>query len=143
MPKKRDEGPGRGDARTEAREQAVMLLYEAEQRSLAPAELFDERLVASEDLARTLVSGVDSAQSEIDDVISRHARGWSIDRMPALDRAILRIGVFELRDRKDVPVAVVIDEAVRLAKRFSTEDSGRFVNGVLAAVARESRASEQ
>jgi N utilization substance protein B len=63
--------------------------------------------------------------------------------MPALDRAILRLAIFELMARPDVPVAVVIDEAVELAKRFSTDDSGRFVNGVLAAVAKQTRTSGQ
>jgi N utilization substance protein B len=82
---------------------------------------------------------VEVSSESIDAAISSHSRGWSIERMPALDRAILRVGVFELSERPDVPVAVVIDEAVRLAKRFSTDDSGRFVNGVLAAVARAVR----
>jgi N utilization substance protein B len=72
-------------------------------------------------------------------LIVSHAKGWAIDRMPALDRAILRLGIYELLSRPDVPVAVVIDEAVELAKRFSTDDSGRFVNGVLAAVAKNAR----
>jgi N utilization substance protein B len=75
----------------------------------------------------------------LNEAISRHAKGWTIERMPVLDRAILRMGIFELTSRAEVPTAVVIDEAVELAKRFSTDDSGRFVNGVLAAVAREAR----
>jgi N utilization substance protein B len=131
------------DPRTDAREQAVMLLYESEQRSLSPLELMVERGVASEDMARALLEGVEASREHIDAQIVTHARGWAIDRMPALDRAILRLAIHELLDRPDVPVAVVIDEAVELAKRFSTDDSGRFVNGVLAAVAKVSRPSAE
>lgn len=131
------------DPRTDAREQAVMLLYESEQRSVSPIELMVERGVASEDMARALLEGVEASREYIDAQIVTHARGWAIDRMPALDRAILRLAIHELLDRPDVPVAVVIDEAVELAKRFSTDDSGRFVNGVLAAVAKVSRPSAE
>lgn len=131
------------DPRTDAREQAVMLLYESEQRSVSPLELMVERGVASEDMARALLEGVEASRHHIDAQIVTHARGWAIDRMPALDRAILRLAIHELLDRPDVPVAVVIDEAVELAKRFSTDDSGRFVNGVLAAVAKVSRPSAE
>jgi N utilization substance protein B len=131
------------DPRTDAREQAVMLLYESEQRSVSPLELMVERGVASEDMARALLEGVEASREHIDAQIVTHARGWAIDRMPALDRAILRLAIHELLDRPDVPVAVVIDEAVELAKRFSTDDSGRFVNGVLAAVAKVSRPSAE
>ena len=134
-----DAGSRRDDARSEAREQAVMLLYEAEQRSVPVTSLLAERSVVSGEITSLIVGGVEVSSASIDATISSHSRGWSIERMPALDRAILRVGVFELSERPDVPVAVVIDEAVRLAKRFSTDDSGRFVNGVLAAVARAVR----
>lgn len=127
------------DERTDAREQTIMLLYEGEQRSLAASVLLEERTVASEDLTRLLVGGIERRGDEIDARIVANARGWVLERMPALDRAILRLGIFELMERDDVPVAVVIDEAVELAKRFSTDDSGRFVNGVLAAVAKQVR----
>lgn len=136
-----DEGFRKYDPRTDAREQAVMLLYESEQRGVSPIELMNERGLASEDLARALLVGIESSRPQIDDHIIANARGWALERMPALDRAILRLAVHELMDRSDVPVAVVIDEAVELAKRFSTDDSGRFVNGVLAAVARAVRPS--
>lgn len=131
--------PRRRDARTEAREQAVMLLYEAEQRSVPVAVLLQERTIVSEELTSLLVDGVESTMDSLNATIARHSKGWTIERMPVLDRAILRMGIFELTSRDDVPTAVVIDEAVELAKRFSTDDSGRFVNGVLAAVAREAR----
>jgi N utilization substance protein B len=109
------------DPRTDAREQAVMLLYESEQRSVSPLDLMVERGVASEDMARALLEGVEASRAHIDSEIVTHARGWALDRMPALDRAILRLAIHELLDRPDVPVAVVIDEAVELAKRFSAE----------------------
>jgi N utilization substance protein B len=95
--------------------------------------------VASADLTSLLLHGVQEGKTGIDELIVGHAKGWAIDRMPALDRAILRLGIYELLSRPDVPVAVVIDEAVELAKRFSTDDSGRFVNGILAAVAKNAR----
>jgi len=127
------------DERTDAREQAVILLYESEQRAISPLDILEERGVASVDLTSLLLHGVQDGKSAIDELIVSHAKGWAIDRMPALDRAILRLGIYELLSRPDVPVAVVIDEAVELAKRFSTDDSGRFVNGVLAAVAKNAR----
>ena len=127
------------DERTDAREQAVILLYESEQRSISPLDILEERGVASADLTSLLLHGVQEGKPDIDELIVSHAKGWAIDRMPALDRAILRLGIYELLSRPDVPVAVVIDEAVELAKRFSTDDSGRFVNGVLAAVAKNAR----
>lgn len=123
------------DERSDAREQTIILLYESEQRSISPLELLEERAIASEKLTRELVQGVEAARDGIDAEIVAHAKGWALDRMPALDRAILRLAIFELKSRPDVPTAVVIDEAVELAKRFSTDDSGRFVNGVLSAVA--------
>ncbi len=134
--------PRRRDTRTEAREQAVMLLYEAEQRSVPVAVLIGERTIVSAELTSLLVDGVESAMDSLNQTIAHHSKGWTIERMPVLDRAILRMGVFELTSRDDVPTAVIIDEAVELAKRFSTDDSGRFVNGVLAAVAREARPGE-
>ena len=81
-----------------------------------------------------LVLGVQEHQQQLDEAIAAHAKGWSLARMPSIDRNVLRVAAFELLARPDVPVAVVLDEAVELAKRFSTDDSGRFVNGVLAAL---------
>lgn len=130
------------DDRTDAREQAIMLLYESEQRSEVATELLKDRGVVSEELTQLLLAGVEAHRTFIDEKIVENARGWVLERMPALDRAILRLAIFELVGRADVPVAVIIDEAVELAKRFSTDDSGRFVNGVLAAVAKQVRASE-
>lgn len=127
------------DERTDAREQAIILLYESEQRSISPLELLADREIASADLTSELLTGIEERRESIDAEIVTYAKGWALDRMPALDRAILRLAIYELTSRPDVPVAVVIDEAVELAKRFSTDDSGRFVNGVLAAVAKVAR----
>jgi N utilization substance protein B len=125
----------RDDRRTDAREQALILLYEADTRALSVDEVLAAQVVRPDDLACTLVEGVAEHRDRIDELISTYARGWTLDRMPVIDRAVLRLGSFELLGRADVPVAVVLDEAVELVKRFSTEDSGRFVNGVLSSIA--------
>lgn len=128
-----------GDERSRAREAALLVLYEARTKGTDPREVLESSVLPAEPLVRLLVEGVADHVTEIDVTIARLATGWSLDRMPTLDLLVLRLGVFELVHRPDVPTAVVIDEAVELAKRFSTDDSGRFVNGVLASVARESR----
>lgn len=131
------------DERSDAREQALIALYEAEQRG----GTLDSIVVSGErpfdELTSLLVTGTASSLAAIDELIAEHAKGWTLKRMPAIDRAVLRMGTFELLSRDDVPVAVIIDEAVELAKRFSTDDSGRFVNGVLAAIARKVRPSAE
>ncbi|HOT80633.1 MAG TPA: transcription antitermination factor NusB [Microthrixaceae bacterium] len=126
--------------RHEARERAVQLCYEAEQRSLSHADILDEQVIDPEPYTGVLVIGVGRHQGQIDGLLSRFAKGWTIERMPALDRAILRVGMYELGHEPEVPTAVVLNEAVELANSYSTDDSGRFVNGVLAAAARELRA---
>ena len=88
------------------------------------------------DLALRLVHGVDAHREEIDDLLRRFAKGWSLERMPAVDRALLRLATYELLQQPDVPVGVVISEAVELASEFSTDDSGRYVNGILSAIAK-------
>lgn len=123
------------DRRSDARERALTLLYEAESKAIAPSDVVAAQVVAPDELTSALVNGVGARRDELDRVIAAHAKGWTIERMPTLDRNILRIAAFELAALPDVPVAVVLDEAVELAKRFSTDDSGRFVNGVLAAIA--------
>jgi N utilization substance protein B len=125
-------------ARSKARKRAIDLLFEAEARGVEPQALLAERLGSSDgppinDYTVTLVEGVAEHGDEIDQLISEHAEGWTLPRMPAVDRAVLRLGLFELL-WSDVPPAVAIDEAVELAKTLSTEDSPRFVNGVLGRV---------
>lgn len=122
-------------SRREARERALGLLYEAEAKGITPAEVLADLPVEPDPFAAGLVAGVGSALPRIDELIGRFAVDWTVDRMPVIDRTVLRIAVFELLERPEVPTAAVISEAVELAKTYSTEESGRFVNGVLASVA--------
>ncbi len=126
-------------SRREARERVLSLLYEAEAKGLEPAALLRELPVPPSPFVAALVEGVSREQAAIDEVISRHAIDWSLDRMPVIDRNVLRLAAYELLWQPDIPVAAVISEAVELAKLYSTEESGRFVNGVLSNVAREAR----
>ena len=86
-----------------------------------------------------MIVGVEANRAEIDAIIARLAKGWTIERMPAMDRLVMEIALYELGHRDDVPTAVVLNEAAELANTYSTDDSGRFVNGVLAAAAEELR----
>jgi transcription antitermination protein NusB len=122
------------DERTDARERALILLYEAESKGITPGAVLAAQISPADELTTMLVAGVEANQVQIDQQIAAHAKGWTLQRMPTIDRNVLRIAAFELLARGDVPVAVVLDEAVELAKRFSTDDSGRFVNGVLSAL---------
>lgn len=125
--------------RRDARERAVQLVYEAEQRDLDHRELVAEQVVEPDPYTRDLVEGVGGDLASIDALLSRFATDWPLERMAAMDRAVLRVGVYELCHRPEVPTAVVLNEAVELANAYATDDSGRFVNGVLAAIAREVR----
>lgn len=125
--------------RRRARERALGLLYEAEAKGQSGGEVLAELPVAPDPYARGLVVGVGRRSEQIDLLVRSHASGWALERMPAVDRQLLRLAAYELLAEPSVPVAVVIDEAVELAKQFSTEESGRYVNGVLAAIAREVR----
>lgn len=126
-------------SRRAARERAMSLLYEAEAKGQGPEAVLAALPVGPDPFVVELVEGVARHRQEIDGLISRFSIDWPLARMPAVDRNLLRLAVFELTHRPDTPVGVVIDEAVELAKRFSTDDSGRFVNGVLSAVAAEVR----
>lgn len=90
--------------------------------------------------AREIVDGVTDHRDEIDELISSYALGWTLDRMPNVDRALLRLAAWEILYNEEVPAAVAIDEAVELAKDYSTEDSSRFVNGVLGRIADHAKA---
>jgi len=127
------------DERSLAREAALLVLYEASTKGSDPRPVLDAAIVPYDPLVHVLVDGVEDHRVELDRVIEKYATGWNLDRMPVLDLLVLRLAAFELIHRSDVPVAVVIDEAVEMAKRFSTDNSGRFVNGVLASIAREVR----
>ena len=126
-------------SRREARERALSLLYEADAKSITPAALLAELPVPPDAFASEEVAGVGRCQDRLDELIGRHAVGWAVDRMPVIDRTLLRMAVWELIERPDIPTGAVISEAVELAKTYSTEESGRFVNGVLGSVAVELR----
>jgi N utilization substance protein B len=130
--------PNRGGAisRRQARRRAVEMLYEASQRDADAVTLLADRVGATEvdpigDYTISLVEGVTTRRVQIDELLAEHAQGWTLDRMPKVDLAVLRVGVYELLWAEDVPDPVAIDEAVGLAKELSTDDSPRFVNGVL------------
>ncbi len=127
--------PAPSGERRRSRERALEILYEAELKEVAFDELLEQLPVAPEPYAARLVAGIERRLGRIDDLLDAHATGWPIERMPAIDRCLLRIACYELMEEAEVPTAVIIDEAVDLAKEFSTEDSGRYVNGVLSAVA--------
>ena len=132
--------PGVG-SRREGRERALSLLYEAEAKNLTPTELLAELPLVPSPFVADLVEGVNRDHEVIDDLIDRYAIDWSVERMPVVDRNVLRVAVYELLRHPDVPLAAVISEAVELAKRYSTDESGRFVNGVLSRVAQELRSA--
>jgi transcription antitermination protein NusB len=123
-----------------ARRVALDILFQADLTGRDPLAVLDEWQSAGEDVpdfARELVSGVTADRGELDRVLGEHSDDWSVDRMAAVDRAILRLATYEVRSRPDVPIAVAIDEAVEAAKELSTDESGRFVNGILGRIARE------
>jgi transcription antitermination protein NusB len=127
------------DLRTEARERALSVLYEAFAKGDSPIDVIRARVVPADAMTHDLVEGVVERGDEIDALLADHAKGWTLARMAVLDRSVLRLGVFELIGRASVPTAVILNEAVEMANRFGTDDSGKFVNGVLAAVARTVR----
>ncbi len=126
-------------SRREARERALSLLYEAEVKGIPPEAVLEELPLDPDPFAADLVVGVGKHVATIDELIARFAIDWAIDRMPTVDRNVLRLAVYELLERPDVPVGAVISEAVELAQRYSTDGSGRFVNGMLSSIASEAR----
>jgi N utilization substance protein B len=130
-------------ARSKARKRALDVLFEADQRVADPRATLEQWVARADppipDYAQTLVLGVADNRARIDELLSASSAGWSVDRMPSVDRAILRLAVYELLWCEQVPTAVAIDEAVELAKSLSTDDSPAFVNGVLSRIAREPR----
>ena len=117
----------------------MSLLYEAEAKAMTPAEVLEALPVQPDEFVADLVVGVSEHQAEIDGLIRRFARSWSLERMPVIDRNLLRMAIFELGHRPDVPTGAVISEAVELAKTYSTDESGKFVNGMLGRIAEELR----
>jgi transcription antitermination protein NusB len=128
-------------ARTKARKRALDLLFEAEQRGVNAADLLRERLATPvteaplSEFTADLVMGVVEHLGQVDELIATYSQGWTLQRMPAVDRAILRLGAYEVIWSSDVPEPVAISEWVGLATELSTDDSPRFVNGLLARLA--------
>lgn len=134
---------GRSQGRHQARKRAVDLLFEAEARGLTAAEVAEGRTALAEanvdvtglnPYTVTVARGVSADAAHIDELIGSHLQGWTLERLPAVDRAILRVAVWELLHAEDVPEPVAVDEAVQLAKELSTDESPGFVNGVLGRV---------
>ena len=131
-------------ARTKARKRALDVLFSADVRDISITEALEaeaERAASEPDraaswlYAREILDGVIDHSAEIDETIETYARGWSLERMPDVDRAIVRIAVWEILYNPEVPGAVAVDEAVEAAKTLSTEESSSYVNGLLATIA--------
>jgi N utilization substance protein B len=126
--------------RRDARRLAAGILHQADVAERDPIEVLSERRELGDRVpafTEELVRGVSDNRSELDALIASHSEEWTVARMPVVDRTLLRIACFELLHREDVPPAAVISQAVEAAKELSTEDSSRFVNGVLGKIARE------
>lgn len=120
-------------ARTKARKRALDILFEADLKNVSVEEIWDHA-DQSDDFVNFLVTGVAKSKIEIDQIITTLSTSWSLERMPAVDRNLLRLAIFELKNSTDTPKSVVISEAVELANTLSTEESANFINGVLAAI---------
>jgi N utilization substance protein B len=127
-------------ARSKARKRALDILYAAELRGEEPEVALDRAIAAGEgptnDYTADLVRGVVAHRSRIDDLLAEYSQGWTLDRMPAVDRNVLRLGVFELMWADDVPDAVAVSEAIGLVRDLSTDESPGFVNGILGSILR-------
>lgn len=132
-------GPPQGPGPREARARALELLYQRHFLNITPQELLDSLPLQPDPLALNALNGVATSIEVIDGYINETSTGWNTDRMPAVDREILRLGVWELLQRQDISVPVIINEAVELAKEYSTESSPAFVNGVLDTLAAKLR----
>jgi N utilization substance protein B len=128
-------------ARSKARKRALDLIFAAEARGREPGEFLAEQVAAGEaptnDYTVTLVQGVADQRARIDQLIGEYSQGWTLDRLPAVDRNVLRLAIFELLWVDDVPDAVAISEALNLVRELSTDESPTFVNGVLGQIARD------
>jgi N utilization substance protein B len=132
-------------ARSKARKRALDILFAADLRGESAIEALEAAIAAGEgptnDYTAVLVRGVIAEQARIDGLLAEHAEGWTLERMPAVDRNVLRLGAYELLCVEDIPTAVAISEAVALVQDLSNDESPQFVNGVLGAVARATSAS--
>ena len=127
------------DIRSTARERVLHFLYEAESRNINVAEVIQAQVLKVDDTVSQMANAVEALRSTTDEMITEFSHTWTIGRMPAIDRNVLRLAIYELIERPEVPIAVIINEAVELAKRFSTDESGKYVNGILSAIAKKVR----
>ena len=127
-------------ARTKARKRALDILFECDTRDVMPVELLDERVAMADppvnEYTSTLVRGVAGNIVRIDDLLTTYAQGWTLDRMPTVDRNVLRLGVLEVMYVDETPDAVAVSEAMNLVRDLSTDESPTFVNGVLGNIVR-------
>lgn len=130
--------------RSDQRRAAVFVIYQRDVTDKPLEELFEEARADHElgatEFTRELVAGVDAERRELDELIATHAVDWSLERIAPLERAILRVALYEMLFREDIPVEVAIDEAVELAKRYCGADAPAFINGILGTVARRQQA---
>ena len=128
-------------ARSKARKRALDVLFESEVRGLPLDGTLEDRLAAQDppigDYSVQLVRGILEHQERIDELLTTYAQGWTLDRMPGVDRNVLRLGVYELLYAEDVPDAVAMSEAVAMVRELSTDESPSFVNGVLGGILRD------
>ncbi len=124
--------------RSKARKAALDLLYESDIRKTSPQTLLNQRVTELEyvirDFTKELIDGVESHRRKIDELITTYSQGWDMDRMPVIDRNILRLGIYELLWSESVPTSVAISEALELAQTLSTDESSKYINGVLSKV---------
>ena len=125
-------------ARTKARKAALDLLYEADIRKSSPTLILQQRVAeldfVAREFTRELIEGIESHKRKIDELIITYSVGWDMDRMPVVDRNILRLGIYEILWSSDVPTEVAISEAVELASTLSTDESSKYINGVLSKI---------
>lgn len=125
-------------ARSKARKAALDLLYEADIRKSSPTLILQQRVAeldfVARDFTRELIEGIESHKRKIDELIITYSVGWDMDRMPVVDRNILRLGIYEILWSSDVPTEVAISEAVELASTLSTDESSKYINGVLSKI---------
>ena len=128
-------------SRREAREIALGILYAADNHDQNLVDCLNNQPLPPEEFVADLITGIAENSERIDTIIDDFAEGWSTNRMPAIDRALLRMAVYEVIYRPDIPIEAILSEAVTLASEYSTEQSSKFINGVVANIAKEERAA--
>ncbi len=126
-------------SRREARETILNILYAADNHGQSLTDYLDEQPVEPKQFVSDLVKGISTHLERIDSMIDQFAEGWSTERMPIIDKALLRMATYEVLYRLDIPIEAILSEAVALASEYSTEQSSRFINGVVASISEETR----